>query len=483
MRRHSRIHAWVTLALLGLAAPVHAAGRDAGAAVARSLARTAASANALPPGHPPTDGEEAEGLPPGHPVVNEQQDDDEEESTDEALPPGHPSTQAPTQAPALAQGRLPQDTSDVDNSLPAGVIIVEARDAQDKPVPGVSVTLGILQQSVAKGESRRRVVRQVDENGVTRFDGLEPGGDVAYRVTIPFGSDNEPATYAALPFRLDLHAGQRVRVHIYPVTHDVAETLIGMEGILYIELKDDALQFDEFFRIYNLSAVTWVPHGVVITLPKGFKAFNTDREMSDTGFDEAPKEGAKLRGTFTPGQHDAHFRYQIPFEGDDSVDFTLTLPPHVAQMRVIAEASKTMTLRADGFGNSVSDRNQRGQRVLVVERKVRSGEPALARIHVSLDNIPIEGTTKWVAIGIAAATVGLGLYLAMRQASSAPKQVDAQDSERARSRLVAEIAALERARRAGDVGPSAYARIHAALIDALARLLPMETSAERSARG
>jgi hypothetical protein len=467
MRRRSRLFGVVALALFVSPAAAQLGRTGAGGGSPGGSRRAPAAA--------PTNPHGAGELPPGHPGVNDSDvaADDDDDATDEGLPPGHP---APTRSPSPAaqQPRLPEDQSNVDDSLAPGVIVVEARDGSDNPVPRANITLGILQQSVAKGESRRHVSRQADESGVVRFDGLETGAGMAYRVTVPWGDGDDPATYAAMPFQLDLHHGQHVRVHVYPVTHDVREALVGMEGILYVELKDDALQFDEFFRVYNMGAVTWVPHGVVASLPQGFKAFNTQREMSDTGFDEAPGQGAKLRGTFSPGMHDTHFRYQIPYEGDDSVDFTLGLPPRVAQMRVIAEASRGMTLRAEGFKAAVPNRNQRGQRVLVTERTVRAGEPGLNRLHVTLDNIPIEGSSKWIATALAAATVALGIYLATQQARTGQKLIDAHDSERARTRLVAEIAALDRARRAGEVGPSAYARIHAALIDSLARLLPME---------
>jgi hypothetical protein len=424
----------------------------------------AAASGSLPPGHPPTTNQGE--LPPGHPPT----DPADDEGADEELPPGHP--HAGRQA--TAQDRLPEDTSDIDEQLPPGTIVVEVRSASDQPAPRADVTLGILQQSVAKGESRRHVARQTDESGNVRFDGLEFGGGVAYRVTVPWGSTEggEPATYAALPFQLDLKHGQRVRVHVYPVTNRISETMLGMDGIVYMELKDDVIQFDELFRIYNLGAVTWVPTDVVVTLPHGFKAFVVQKEMSDAGWEEVPGRGAKLKGTYGPGQHETHFRYQVPYSGDESVEITTTLPPHVARMRVMAEASKTMTLQVADFPSSVTDRNQSGQRILVTERQLRAGETPPSNVRMTLDNIPIEGSARWVTTAIAAATVALGFYLAFEQEKSAgKKKLAGHDAERARHRLVAEIAELDKARASGDLGPKAYERIRTVLVDALARLM------------
>jgi hypothetical protein len=368
----------------------------------------------------------------------------------------------------------PEDLSEKDNTLPPGTIVVEVRNQTGAPVPRTDVTLGILQQSVAKGESRRRTTQKADDNGVTRFDNLERGGGIAYRVSVPWSSsEGDTATYAAPPFQLDLHHGQRVRLHVYPVTNRIEDTLLGMQGIVYLELKDDVIQVDELFEVFNVGATTWVPSNVVVDLPRGFKAFNAQRDMSDVGFDVVAERGAKLRGTFGPGQHQAQFRYQIPYEGGESAKIALSLPPRVIRMRVIAEASKTMTLRVDDFPNPVSDANQRGTRVLLTERQARPGDLPLNRLAITLDNIPTEGSAKWVTVAITAATLAFGIYVAREQekSKSATSRAGEKDSERARDRLVAEIAALDAAAKAGEIGPQAHARIRQALIDSLARVM------------
>jgi hypothetical protein len=394
------------------------------------------------------------------------------ETEEDDLPPGHPPARGTP--PGHAADSVPEDTSETDDTLPPGTIVVEVRDKSDAPVPRTDVTLGILQQSVAKGESRRRTTQKVDDVGVTSFDNLERGAGIAYRVSVPWSSGGgEPATYAAPPFQLDLNHGQRVRIHVFPVSSHVEETLLGMQGITYFELKDDVVQVDELFQIFNMGTTTWVPSDVVIDLPHGFKGFNAQRDMSDAGFDAVGERGAKLHGTFGPGQHEVQFRYQIPYEGEESVKLSLSLPPRVIRMRVIAEASKTMTLRVDDFPTAVSDANQRGQRVLLTERQARPGESPLNRVTVTLDNIPTEGSAKWVTVGITAATLAFGVYTALEQekAKRATSAVGQRETERARARLVAEIVALDAASKAGEIGPQAHTRIRQALIDSLARVM------------
>ena len=261
-------------------------------------------------------------------------------------------------------------------------------------------------------------------------------------------------------------------MHVYPVTNRIEETLLGMQGVVYLELKDDVIQVDEFFEIFNLGSTTWVPSNLVVDLPHGFKGFTAQRDMSDIGFDAIADRGAKLRGTFGPGQHQVQFRYQIPYEGSETAKIGLSLPPRVVRMRVIAEASKTMTLRVDDFPKALSDANQRGTRVLLTERQARPGDPSLARLAITLENIPTEGSARWVTIAITAATLAFGIYVAREQEKTkgAARGGD-RDSERARARLVAEIAALDTAAKAGELGPQAHARIRQALIDSLARVM------------
>jgi hypothetical protein len=396
---------------------------------------------------------------------------------DDDLPPGHPPARGGPQAARTADP-APEDTSERDDTLPPGTIVVEIRDKSDVPLPRADVTLGILQQSVAKGESRRRTTQKADDGGVTRFDNLERGAGVAYRVSVPWETSGggEPATYAAPPFQLDLHHGQRVRLHVFPVSNRVEETLLGMQGIVYFELKDDVIQVDELFQVFNMGTTTWVPNNVVIDLPRGFKGFNAQRDMSDAGFDAVPERGAKMRGTFGPGQHEVQFRYQIPYEGEESVNLALSLPPRVIRMRVIAEASKTMTLRVDDFPAAVSDANQRGQRVLLTEKQARAGEAPLNHVKVTLDNIPTEGSAKWITVGITVATLALGVYTALEQEKTkrASSRVGERETERARARLVTEIAALDAASKAGEIGPQAHTRIRQALIDSLARVMAQQ---------
>jgi hypothetical protein len=406
-------------------------------------------------------------LPPGHPPVTgpaETQDEDEASPTE--IPPGHPATTGQG-APAV-----PQDTATVDPSLPAGSLVVEVRDADDRPVPRAEVSVASLVQTVAKSDSRRRTTAGADEAGNARFTQLPTGATASFRVTVPWsGPRGATAVYAAPPFQLDLTKGERVRVHVYPVSSEIDSTLIAVQAMAYLELKDDAFDVSEIYQIYNLGKATWIPNDVVIDLPSGAKVLASEAGMDDARF-EAVSGGAKLLGTFSPGQHDAELRLSIPYDPGATFETTLGLPPHVARMRVVAEAGKDMKLSVDGFASASPDRNQRGQRVLIADRQLRNGERPLGQVHITLDNLPGPGSARYMALAISAAAVAVGLYFGLGRKTESGKAATREEAAEARLQLVAALATLERARDAGEVGPKTFARDRQLLLDALARLLP-----------
>ena len=93
-----------------------------------------------------------------------------------ALPPGHPATPPPDADDGVF--RPPPDEQDVDEKLAPGVIVVQIRDGANNVMPDVDVMLGILQQSVAKGDSRKHVNLRTDRGGLVRFDALDGGSGI-----------------------------------------------------------------------------------------------------------------------------------------------------------------------------------------------------------------------------------------------------------------------------------------------------------------
>jgi hypothetical protein len=379
----------------------------------------------------------------------------------EGAPPPSPHAGVAAEAPGAFQP--PEDTEHEDPTLPPGTIVVELRGGDDRPVAGEPVTLGILVNSIAKGDSRRHLQETTDAAGRATFRDLQTASNIAYRVSAGY----QGGAFAAMPFQLQQAKAMRVVLHVYPVVRDVRQAMVVSEVTVAAELKDDRIQIEEVFTVYNLGRTAWQPDDVRFALPEGFTAFRAQQSMSDQGVDST-ESGGRLRGTFAPGRHDVEFGWQLPWSEEKDVDIDVGLPPHVAIARVMMPASAQIRVGAQGFPPAELRRDTQGQSFQVTERRLRPDDARLTHVSLQLRDLPTPGPQKYVVTGVASCAVALGLWLAAtrRRRHDVPADPDA-----ARRSLLEQLAELERARAAGDVGPRTYERVRREIIDAVARTL------------
>jgi hypothetical protein len=392
----------------------------------------------------------------------------------EPLPAGHPSVGAAA-APAAPE----QDAVVPAPTLPSGTIQLKLVDGQGAPIPNANVSLSINFQKISEGEQRTEQPAKTNAQGVATFSGLTPSSDFSYRITTRSG----PAEYASDPIQLKPDMGMLVLLHVYPVTRNINEASVGSRGFVYVETRDDVFQFEVLFRVFNMGGVTWVPESATMSLPAGFKAFKAGQSMSDVRFEENAGKGVKLAGTFSPGQHDVSFRFQVPRHEESSAAFEFGLPPHTAEIRVIAEAAPSMELDVDGFEKPQVDVNQNGQRVVVTRHVAKRGEAAPSSFKAVLSGIPTPGMGRWIAVAIAAALAALG-FAAFRGKLGHEAQSDMQerDADRAQRVLLDELVELTRAKRDERIGPSTFETARRTLVEALARIVSQNPSSGRKAR-
>jgi len=436
---------------------------------ASAQAPVPATAAPLPAGHPPIGARPAASAPgtaPPPPPAPMQA------SPHGTMPPHGTMGGAP-------HGSMPQPNREEPASdLPAGTVEVLLVDADEQPIPNADVRLGILFQSVAEGESRSQRTAKTDSKGIVRFDKLTTGSAYGYRATSRTG----PAEYASSPFNLR-DTGMRVTLHVFPVTSNAQEAVVGMRGFFYIETRDDVFQIETLFRVMNLGRTAWVPSDVVMTLPEGFKAFNAGDGMKDTRFEAVEGRGARLLGTYPPGSHDVSFRFQVPKPADETVSFNVRPLPRTAEMRVLAVSSKTMTLQVDGFETPQKATGPNGDPVLVTRKVVGRGEPEVGSFTVVLSGLPVPSVGRWYVVVIALAFGIAGAMATAGKLKFVSTERLVSDRARARELLFVELVALSRAQKNGEVGPNAFDRAYRLLVDALARIgLPTEKKRRKAAR-
>lgn len=413
--------------------------------------------SALPPGHPPVGDE----LPEGHPQVG-------------ADPHGdNPHGANPHGDNAPRGGREgffdpPPDTAIDDPSLPPGTIVITIRDAEDKPIPKASAVIGILESSVAKGDSRKRRTVDMDAEGTAQVDGLSVGGGTSYRIS----TIRDGGSFASEPFSLSAKAGKRVVLHAYESTTDVDKALVGIQAFVFVSLREDALSVEHMFNIYNIGPTAWVPdlNGAKMALPDKYKAFNASDAMADVKFVEGKDSDASLVGTIGPGQTEASFRYHVPLAGSEQQTIRIALPPRVGEVRVFSEAGKTMGLEVNGFPSAQKQRGRDGRKVWITARQAAPGERGIKTLDITITGLPTPGPGRWIAVLAAISALGLmAVYLVKQQDPNTAEDTRG-DLMEARDALLGEFVTLEKAHRKGDIGPKTYQRLRTALLDALARI-------------
>jgi hypothetical protein len=388
-------------------------------------------------------------------------------SEDRPLPAGHPPLADPGARARGTRGAVPglfeppEDLEQPDPTLPAGTIAVDLFDADDLPVAYETVTLGMLINSIAKGDSRKHVQGSTNDRGRVVFPGLETASNIAYRVSSAF----QGGAFAASPFQLEHSKAMHVVLHVYPVTHDLQQALIIAEVVVAAEVREDRIQVEEVLKLYNLGRTAWQPEDVRIALPEGFTAFNTQASMSDQRVEEVERAAA-LKGTFSPGRHSVDFRWQLPLSGTTDFDFDVGLPPHVAVARVMMPAASDIKLTVSGLPPAEIRQDTRGQKFLVTERRLRPEDPKLTALTIGIHGLPTPGPGRLIATLFAAFGVATGLALSFSRRSIASAT---SDPMAVRSMLLEELAELEQARAAGEVGAKTYERTRGELVDALAR--------------
>jgi hypothetical protein len=452
----------IIVALLSLPLPAHAQPQPSATPKPAGSVKAAPSPKSKSDAKPRARGAaaagSAEALPPGHPPTGE-------------MPPGHPPSGGG--GPAGMFQPKPNRVL-VDPKLPPGTVEIRIVDANEQFIPNAEISLTVLENSVTKGESTEVLEHKTDGEGFRRFTDLRFGTGVSYTVKTKRG----PATFISSPFGLKDIAGVRVLLHAYEPVTELATAAFVIEAVMMLEIKEDSFSVSHRLRTLNVGRKAFVASGVSIPLPEGYKAFNNEDATGDAKMIE--RDGmAVLQGTFPPGQNEVFYRYQVPLSGSSEQQLRLPLPPRVVHTTVLIGAAKGMGLKVAGFPEAQPTRWQNGQRVLrtAKEPDMRGGMQGLlansapGSLDVTVSGIPTPGPYRWLALVLAGLAMVGGAFQRFQKRTTAVRDERREDLLDARATLLEELATLERARREGEVGPKSYARLRAALLDAFARIM------------
>jgi hypothetical protein len=259
---------------------------------------------------------------------------------------------------------------------------------------------------------------------------------------------------------------------VYPSTLELASAQVALRGLVHLHPRENGFHFEVFFRFLNVGQVTWLPQDLSLRLPDETTKTVFPRTPGQLRFKPRGSSEVQLQGAVPPGQHDAAFRFEVPNPRLDSASFILSMPPRIAEMRVLADAARGMHLDVPGFPPASEAHGPRGQRLLTTQKVQRGTEPPLSVLTITLHNIPSSGAGRWVALALALifASVGGTVAWSARQRDKRSRRRASARLRHARRILVNELVALERARQESRIGPRTHAATRQRLIDAVARI-------------
>ncbi len=394
----------------------------------------------LPPGHPPTGGAPAPGGAAASPHAA-----------------GAPTSQPAEQRP-LTEAR-------VDTLLPVGTIKVRVLDHLEQPVAGQEVRIGIMSGDGSREE--KKLISAAD--GYATFSGLEAGTNKAYRASI----EHDGAKYAANPFRLPPRGGHHITIRRLPVTRD-DRMLVLYVGAASVELKDDRIKVVQQARLLNIGRETYVfpDEGTLVTLPKGFIAFQTQESMTDQRMTEESGKGARVKGSVPPGETTLMWGFDMPMEGTDAT-FAVDIPWRTFAYRVVSDAPDGLSLKVADMPEAQLHTDQ-GRRFLVTSVQRKVGEEPFRRLEITLTGIPGPGPARWIAALLSLFAVIGGFVLARRPPERAASVEASADHAARKKALLARGKALEAERESNAIGPEYFAEQRKQLEEELAELLFVE---------
>lgn len=419
---------------------------------------TTASAQDDEGGEMPQD--ENHGLPSGHPPMGATQ----------ALVSGSPfdSDAHARQAGLARSGRRmqPEAVTQTGQGLPPGTIGVLVKDGKGQPLANKTVKLKITKQSIASGDKESEKTAVTDPQGRAGFVDQNTETSFVYEIQLAEGG----ATYTSGPFQLQRDAGEVVSLFVFPSTKDINATFIVSRALYVIQPRSDAFQIQCLLRIHNTNATTWLPGGLAIPLPKSWQAFQPGETTGDLSLKQADN-AVVVEGTFTPGQHDFSFSFQLPNKKKETAQLLLPTLPHLVDARVFLEASQSMSLEVDGFEPSEATRGNDGQHALLAARDfLLTQTPATGTLSATISGLPTPGWGRYAAFGIAGAIALVGLAFAVSRDERLTPRTIGEDRERAKQLILDELVLLERSFRSEEIGPKTYEQARRLLLDSLARL-------------
>jgi hypothetical protein len=366
--------------------------------------------------------------------------------------------------PAFAQFQMP------DPKEMAGI----PRPVTDLPAGHVSVRLirGQLSNNISghpieMHAGGKVVTVKTDENGRAEFSGVAPGTAVKAVAVV----DGERLESREFPWpadggiRLMLVATAKGGDAPPPVFQAVeGNVAFGDQTRVIIDVGDGSVQVYYLLDIQNTARTPVNPREALsIDMPNG--------ALSTSILGGAPQAIARgdrvtVTGPFGPGQTEVQVAYRLPVSSGE-VTFEQTLPLAVPGLALLMKKTGDVSLTSPQLPN-VQERDIEGDTYILAQGPAI---PAGGTLAVTITGLPHHSTLpRTLALGAAAAVLGIGFWSAMRGRRAGPDTARVKQLSSRREKLFNELVRLEQQRRAGNLDAARYAERRPALIAQLERV-------------
>jgi hypothetical protein len=326
-----------------------------------------------------------------------------------------------------------------DKSIPAGTIIVRAIGEGGTPQSGLDVIVGHMRA----GEQGVRELRaKTDAKGEAHFGGLDAKPTSGYLAEVV----KDGARFPGKPFRLTENMGAEVVIDVRPVSKDTSALHIANGSHVIVEVRDDAVELIEIWRLTNNSsnAIDPGPNGLHLSLPD--KALSAQvGPQSPPNFSIMGHE-AVWRGAIPPGTTDLQVAFVLVYHGE-GLDITQRTPVALDDFAMVTEKLEGFTIEGNQLQSE--DRPLQGRMLVLVRGP---GSAAGGEWTVHLHGLPHADPT-W---RLAAAAVSVLLLIGFGIAAARGNQSTAQARhklEEQRERLLQELLAFDAKDADGQPGP------------------------------
>jgi len=228
----------------------------------------------------------------------------------------------------------PVEPPRLDPGLPEGVVRVEVRDGEGRPVPGLSVSVFKKDRAGNDVEVRGRT----GDDGVARVEGVPVQEDALYFVGAVYGG----GPYQSGFFRMEEGRGVRLGLVVYETTSDPAVVRSAVQFEV-LPRENDMAQVVQVYQVFVDGDRAFWPEGgrLRIEAPEGARSVTV---LPSAGrFLEQPEDApfADAAGPIPPGEiADLSIAYLLPHDG--TLDVSWTPPFGVLEASVVLRDPLTL---------------------------------------------------------------------------------------------------------------------------------------------